>query len=206
MLTLNKGGFTCKTTNGIVIKSFLLYLDSHKLYIMKLNKIVFSISLLLATGLVSSCNQNSDKRTPSIDTVPGISVYNFSNKLELATYNKLNLDESHPNLLNPQISKTDHNAIIDSWTDLHQKIGSYLSQNDFSWEVEDSTISIVQKIYFKPNGAIKHYFFNVLNKSITEEKKVQFSNLIIEFAKRNQIAIKRDKPFAQCGKTKYLNK
>ena len=93
-----------------------------------------------------------------------------------------------------------------SWTDLHQSIGKYLSENEFKWEVKDSSITIVQKIYFNTNGEIENYFFNVLNKNVTKEKQEQFANLISSFAKGNKIQFKKDEKFAQCGKTKYLNK
>ncbi|MEM6685162.1 MAG: hypothetical protein AAF617_05140, partial [Bacteroidota bacterium] len=132
--------------------------------------------------------------------------YNFDNKQELADFRKLDLDQSHPNLLNPKISASDHTSVRESWTELHQKIGNYLSENNFTWEVEDPSISIVQKIYFEPNGQIKHFFFNILNQNISHEKKQQYSNLILEFSKTHRINYQQDKSFAQCGKTKYVNK
>ena len=172
---------------------------------MKLNKSLFGLAFFLTIGVINGCKENTENKTVSTKEPNLIGIYNFDNKQELADYNELNLDENHPNLLNPQISKSDYNSVIKSWTDLHQKIGIYLSKNNFTWDVNDNTISIFQKIYFEPNGQIKHYFFNVLNQNITNEKKEQFASLISEFAKTHKIDFQLDNNFAQCGKTKYLN-
>ncbi|SDB31472.1 hypothetical protein SAMN03097699_0654 [Flavobacteriaceae bacterium MAR_2010_188] len=172
---------------------------------MKLKLIFKELFILIALIGISSCKQDAKKKTDSIEKTRSIGIYNFDNKQELIEYNKMNLGESHPNLLNPQISKTDYDSVMESWTDLHQQIGNYLSENKFTWEVEDETITIVHKIYFEPNGEIENYFFNVLNQTVTKEKKEQFADLISDFAETNRIDFKRDKSFAQCGKTKYLN-
>ena len=115
------------------------------------------------------------------------------------------MDETHSNLLNSQISKSEYNSVLKSWTDLHKRIGKFLLENKFDWGINDSTITIVRKIYFKPNGEIENYFFNVLNKNKTKEKRERISNLIADFAKNNSIEYQRNEKFAQCGKTKYLN-
>jgi hypothetical protein len=108
--------------------------------------------------------------------------------------------------LNPKISKSNYNAVVTSWTDLHQNIGVYLADKDFNWNTNDSIISIVHKFYFKPNGEIKNYFYTILNASITDEKKSQFGDLIESYAMEHKIMITREGDFAQCGKTKYMNK
>jgi hypothetical protein len=161
-------------------------------------KTVFIFSIFIG---ISSCI----KKTENADNKNAIGIFNYDNEQQLTQYNKLNLDETHPNLLNPQISKSDHSLVMKSWTNLHQKIGTHLSENKFNWEVEDSAITVVQKIYFNPQGAIENYFFNVLNKKVSTEKKEEYANLISSFAKNNRIEFKKDSNFAQCGKTKYLN-
>jgi hypothetical protein len=160
--------------------------------------------LALITGF-NSCKENTKNQTATLDNPKPIKVFNYHNKQELTEYDSLNLDETHPNLLNPQISASDYHVVMNSWTDLHQRIGNYLSDNDFNWDVQDSTITIVHKIYFNPNGDITNYFFNVLDTTVTKEKQEQFADLISDFAERNTIALKKDKTFAQCGKTRYLN-
>lgn len=165
-------------------------------------KIIISFVILVS---INSCTSNEKKELKNTSNSKEISVFNYDDSEQLAAYNKLNLDETHANLLNPQISKDDFSTVRTSWIDLHQKIGKHLSENNFHWGVKDSTITIVQKIYFNPKGDIENYFFNVLNDNVSKEKKEQFADLILTFAKNNQIGIKRDENFAQCGKTRYLN-
>ena len=173
---------------------------------MKLKTIFKGLFIILIITVIYSCNEKTENKTEIVETERKIGVFNFDNKQELTKYNRMNLDDTHPNLLNPQISKSDYNVVMESWTDLHQRIGTYLYENGFNWDVEDSSIEMVQKIYFNKNGEIENYFFNVLNENVTEEKKEQFANLISDFAKDNSIEIERDGNFAQCGKTRYLNK
>lgn len=161
--------------------------------------------LILLILVIYDCKESKDIETEQVNNKRNVSVFNFENKDQLLEYNKLNLDDSHPNLLNPKISKSKYEAVMKSWTDLHQRIGKYLSNNGFAWDVEDNSVTIVQKIYFNSKGEINYYFFNILNEKVTQERKEQFSNLILNFSKENKIDFTTDRKFAQCGKTKYLN-
>lgn len=157
-----------------------------------------------------SCNSKVEEKseTAKVEDVKKeriVSVFNYDNEQELSEFNALNLDDTHPNLLNPQISKSDYDKVVTSWTDLHQQIGNYIAENEFSWEVSDSSITIVHKIYFNPNGEIQNYFFKVMNESVNQDKREQFADLISSFAKNHRIDFKKDEDFAQCGKTRYLN-
>ncbi|MEH6535647.1 MAG: hypothetical protein V7719_04595 [Psychroserpens sp.] len=175
---------------------------------MKFKTIIKPLFIILVTLGITSCNEKTESKVEIVknaNLIP-IGIFNFDNKQQLAQYNKLNLDKTHPNLVNPKISKSDYNSVMKSWTDLHQRIGTYLSENRFNWETEDNSINIIHKIYFKPNGEIENYFFNVLTKNVTKEKKERFANLISDFAMDNRIDYKKEGNFAQCGKTKYLNK
>lgn len=172
---------------------------------MKLKTILKVFFILTIITGISSCKKKIENQSDVIENKKEIRVFNFDNKQQLSDYNKLNLDQTHPNLLNPQIARSDYNSVRKSWTDLHQSIAEYLAKNEFNWGVEDTSIVIVQKIYFNANGEIKDYFFNVLNENVTKEKKEQFANLITAFAKSNKIELNRDKQFAQCGKTKYMS-
>ena len=134
-----------------------------------------------------------------------IHVYDFNDKVELSEFSTLKLDDSHPNLLNPEISGDDLETIIDSWSQLHQEIGDYLAENNFEWDVSDPSINIVHKIYFTQSGEIKHYFFRVLNDNVSEATREKYAGLLQSFSESHSIHVTRENPFAQCGKTKYLN-
>ena len=165
-----------------------------------------TILMLSFLFVCMSCQQNTPvKKVPSPKETPPIQVFNFDNERDRAAYQALKLDSSHPNLLNPQIAPEMYTEVRSSWSELHQNIGTYLSEKEFSWGVKDSTITIVQKFYFTPEGQIKSYFFNIRNKNVTDSIKQQFGKYIADFAKDHRIMITRETPFAQCGKTKYLN-
>ena len=155
---------------------------------------------------IISCKEVEKGKSKTLAATAKVGTYNFDNKEEVSEYNRLDLDKTHPNLLNPNLSKDDYQEIIESWKSLHQEIGSYLAKNDFDWGVEDTSVTIVHKIYFTPEGEIKNYFFNILNEEVPMEKKEKFGELVSNFSANNRISIQRDQSFAQCGKTRYLNK
>ena len=130
-------------------------------------------------------------------------IFNAAIKEDLAAYKSLNLDDTHPNLLDPAIAKSDHQKVIASWTDLHKSIGEFLGQQNFSWDNEGKSVSIWQKIYFNPNGKVTHYFYHISNPEISAEKKKEFGKLVSDYVSGFGIAITRPEQFAQCGKTKY---
>jgi hypothetical protein len=160
------------------------------------------IILTVITGIYSCAEKEKKEATEKEQAVV---VINFDDKQKLSEFLSLNLDDTHPNMLDPENSKADHSAVMSSWADLHQRIGKHLAEHNFTWGTEDSSITILQKIYFKPNGEIETYFFNVLDKGVPTEKKEQFAELIRDFAANNRIDFQRDHSFAQCGKTRYSN-
>ena len=168
-----------------------------------LKKLVISSIFIV----IFSCGEMKDdgKELIKITETKKISVFNFDNNQQLSEYRKLNLDENHPNLLNPQISRSKLKEVKNSWTDMHQRIGETMAEKQFKWNVEDSMITVVHKFYFNSESEIESYFFNVLNDNVSNEKKEEFAELISDFAISNKIEYKSEGKFAQCGKTKYLN-
>lgn len=137
---------------------------------------------------------------------PTPKIYNAGNASEIADYVQLALDETHPNLLDPRVARDDQKNVIASWTDLHQRIGQYLADNNFSWGTMAESISMYQKIYFNANGQITHYLFNIRNPDIPMEKKEEFGEYLARFAAENSISYAWTAQFAQCGKIRYDNK
>ena len=159
--------------------------------------------LVLIFGLIG-CNKKS-KRDEQINMTT-FRVVNFDNKIAFNDMQALDLDSTYLNLLDPRYSDaSEYEPIIKSWTDFHQKVSQFMEEESFKWEVTDSTISIVNRIYFDKNGNIEHYFFRVLTPSITTKKRAEFEKVLQKFSKNTKIDLSRESPFAQCGKTKYLN-
>jgi hypothetical protein len=132
-------------------------------------------------------------------------VFNVDNKTQESGFDKLELDKTHPNLLDPDNPDYKNEAVMQSWTSLHKNLLSFLNENNFSWGTADKSIKSFQKIYFDKNGKITHYCFKVINQSVTEDKKEEFAKLLKEFSFNFKIDIQKEHPFAQCGPTAYQN-
>lgn len=156
---------------------------------------IFFSCLLSFFSLSMACAQQ-----PSTTKV---AVYNFDDKEALKQYESLQLDDSHPNLLDPRFSQESHQEVVENWTQLHRELAGFLAEKEFDWGTKEPDVSILHKIYFAPSGEITAYFFRVLNSDIPENKTAAFAALVSEFADTAAIALTRDSSFAQCGKTRY---
>ena len=158
------------------------------------------IYFILFTCLsILNCKQKND--TVAANT---IEVYDIADEADRFIYDKLNLDDSHPNLLNPQLSDDGYDMILEAWTNLHQAIGDHLDKNDFDWQIEAESISILHKFYFEENGRIKNYAFRFTNNKVSDQVRSEYGKLIQEFANDFIMDLDRDAQYAQCGKTKYM--
>ena len=116
----------------------------------------------------------------------------------------MNLDENYPNLLNIKTSDKNYKEVITSWKKLHSDLNQFLQHNNFDWETNSENIKIFNKIYFTKKGKIKVYAYRILS-DVSDEKTIEYGNLVKEFAKNIQINIERDVNFAQCGKASLPN-
>lgn len=171
---------------------------------MKQKHLLQSIICLPLLVLFLQCKQKTNPKNENVSTKE-IQIFNLDKLGKVGLDKMYQLDETHPNMLEPRNSKDENDKVAVSWSTLHQNIGNFLAKNNFSWEVEDPSISIMQKIYFDPNGNFKQYFFKIKNPSVTEEKKDEFANLMVEFAKTNKVDYSMDKAIARCGPTRYKN-
>ncbi len=144
--------------------------------------------------LVVSCNTKESK------------VVGFHDKVVFSDFKKLSLDDSYKNLLNPNVSiKEEYPKVINSWKEFHKKVNIILKNNDFSWNVPDSIITVVNKIYFNANGEVNYFFVNIRNENISKKTKDVYVQLLTDNLKELSINLKRAEQFAQCGKVKYQN-
>lgn len=155
--------------------------------------------LLLAIGCLA-CKSQSKK---SIDP----KVINLSNEKENADFVDLALDSIYANLLDPRnVSESDYNDVLESWTDFHQNLMTYLKKNDFSWDVPDSTISVFNRIYFSPEGQVQYYAYRILSPELPQSKQKEFAEVLYEFSEEVKLNYIQPQQFAQCGKTRIVNK
>lgn len=133
-------------------------------------------------------------------------VVNSQNELEYSKIKKLELDKHYRNLLIPQNStKEEYAEVAKTWRDFHRQIGKIVKENNFSWNVKDSSISVFNRIYFTKNGEVDYYMFKVLNKNVSEEKKAAYEKLLAKHISKVKIDLKRENQYAQCGKVRYQN-
>lgn len=133
-------------------------------------------------------------------------VFNLNeySEKEKSVFLEMNLDENHPNLLDPNINVETFKEVTNSWKKLHSDLYQFLKKNNFDWDSNSKNIKVFNKIYFTSEGKIKVYAFRILS-DISKEKTIEYEALIKEFTKNIKINIKRDFNFAQCGKASFPN-
>ena len=165
---------------------------------MKLSK---SILFFLIIGFIS-CKQTPKK----IEAIKEPKVVSGNNNAAYNALKKMNLDSTYTNLLDPRNVTTDEYKIVaKSWSEFHKKLSHFIKEENFKWEVSDSTITIMNRIYFDKNGTIDYYTFKIKNSSVTDEKIVEYEKVLQKFSGNVKLDLKRDEKYAQCGKIKYKN-
>tara|TARA_R110001606_G_C14950722_1_gene600510 strand:- start:44 stop:547 length:504 start_codon:yes stop_codon:yes gene_type:complete len=136
----------------------------------------------------------------------GVLVFNLNeySEKEKSVFLEMNLDENHPNLLDPNINVETFEEVSNSWKKLHSDLYQFLKKNNFDWDSNSKNIKVFNKIYFTSEGKIKVYAFRILS-DISKEKNIEYEALIKEFTKSIRINIERDFNFAQCGKASFPN-
>ena len=162
-----------------------------------------SIWILLIIGLIS-CKQKSTEKETEVIKVP--KIVSGNNEMAYNEIKKLNLDSTYTNLLDPRnVSESEYKIVVESWSEFHKKVSQFIKEENFKWEVPDSTITIFNRIYFDKNGTIDYYTFKIKNPSVSSEKQAEYEKVLQKFSKEVKLDLKRSEQYAQCGKTKYLN-
>ena len=168
-------------------------------------KISSNILICLIIGIIG-CKQNSTETKAKTEIEAEPIVISFDDKPAFADFTKLNLDDKCVNLLDPRNTPAaERESVVNAWSTFHKKVNTYLTEQNFSWEVPDSTIRIYNRIYFDKNGNVNYYVFNINTPSVSEAKKAEFQRLLKMFSKDVQLGLKREEQYAQCGSIKYLN-
>ena len=160
-------------------------------------KLKSSLWILLIIGLIS-CKQKTTEKEPK--------VVSGTNEIAYNEIKKMNLDSTYTNLLNPRnVSESEYKIVAESWSEFHKNVSKFIEQEKFEWEVPDSTITILNRIYFDKNGNIDYYTFKIKNPSVSPEKIAEYEKALQKFSKEVKLDLKRNEKYAQCGKIKYIN-
>ena len=169
------------------------------MWLKKNSKILF----LLAITIIS-CIDKPSQNTSNSDDKP--LIVNGDDEAKYNEIKSMNLDSIYPNLLDPQNStEANYKEVQQSWSDFHQQVSQYLKDKEFDWEVQDSTITVFNRIYFSEKGTVDYYTFKIMNPSVLPEKRLEFQTILKKFSENIALDLIRDGQYAQCGKTKYLN-
>ncbi|UOB18477.1 hypothetical protein [Abyssalbus ytuae] len=166
-------------------------------------KLKSTLCILFILAIISCKQKTTEKETPAMKEP---TVVSLDDQLAFNELKKLKLDSTYTNLLDPRnVTEAEFKTVRKSWVEFHKKVSAFIKEENFKWEVPDSTIFIVNKIYFDKNGAIDYYAFRILNDSVPETKREEYEKVLQKFSKEIKINLQRDEQFAQCGNTKYLN-
>jgi len=173
---------------------------------------VKSVQLVLFLLLISACKNDhttkTDKpivkeATESVAMASDIGVYDLSTDSKYMEEIQ-SLNESCPDLMNPQYLLKDREAILESWTALNQNIGQQLVDEGFKWDSSPSgKVKIYHRFYFHKDGSIHRYYFNILDTTVSKEKRVAYATQVGSILKNYDLGIQRDSAFAQCGKMAF---
>lgn len=163
---------------------------------MSLNKMKKYLGVFGLLFMFCSCSKDEEK----------FRVVGFHDRTNFEKFKELKLDDSYVNLLNPMFSKKEEfKDVLKSWGDFHNKVNEVLVANDFSWEIPDSSITVVNRIYFNKDGGVNYFLVNVRNDNVSDEVKNKYITLLNTHLDELSIELKREDKFAQCGKVKYKN-
>lgn len=161
------------------------------------------IWFFLIIGLIS-CKQNSTEK--EIKAIKKAKVVSGNNEIAYNELKEMNLDSAYINLLDPRnVTEAEIKIVAESWSEFHKNVSQFIKEENFKWEVPDSTITIQNRIYFGKNGTIDYYLFKIKNPSVSAEKRAEYEKVLQKFSEEVKLDLNRDKKYAQCGNIKYLN-
>ncbi|QCK16698.1 hypothetical protein DCC35_19145 [Mangrovivirga cuniculi] len=162
----------------------------------------------MALVLIFGCENSTKTKETNQNKTTNIKPITFSlaEEEELKKLDSLNLDSSYANLLSPAYNSEENiKEVRRSWSKLHQDLGKYLVEQNFNWGINDSSISLFNKIYFSEDGTIDYYAFKVITPSVSDDKVDEFELLLKEFSSEVKLDLNQKKNFAQCGKSRIMN-
>lgn len=171
---------------------------------MKFKCIVKIMFFTLMISTIASCKEKNPQK--EIIDIQKPLVVNGDDDVAIRQLQNRNLDSVYMNLLNPKnVSDSEYNAVSDSWIEFHKQVSQFIDKENFKWEVPDSTITIMNRIYFDKNGTIDYYAFKVMNPSVSLNKRAEYEKILQKFSRDVKINLQREENYAQCGNIIYLN-
>jgi hypothetical protein len=169
------------------------------------NTLKFMLIFSIIIG-INSCKEKNENKTQSNEVEKEPKIVNGINEIAYNKIKKMNLDSTYTDLLDRRnVSESEYKIVVKSWYGFHKKVSQFIKEENFKWEVPDSTITILNRIYFDKSGTVDYYLFRIRNPSVSAEKRTEYEKLLQKFSKEVKLDLKRTEKYAQCGKIKYLN-
>jgi hypothetical protein len=169
------------------------------------NTLKFMLFFSIIIG-INSCKEKNENKTQSNEVQKEPKIVNGINEIAYNEIKKMNLDSTYTDLLDRRnVSESEYKIVVESWYEFHKKVSQFIKKENFKWEVPDSTITILNRIYFDKSGTIDYYLFRIRNASVSAEKQTEYQKVLQKFSEEVTLNLKRVEKYAQCGKIKYLN-
>jgi hypothetical protein len=166
-------------------------------------KLMLFFSIIIG---INSCKEKNENKTQSNEVQKEPKIVNGINEIAYNEIKKMNLDSTYTDLLDRRnVSESEYKIVVESWYEFHKKVSQFIKKENFKWEVPDSTITILNRIYFDKSGTIDYYLFRIRNASVSAEKQTEYQKVLQKFSEEVTLDLKRVEKYAQCGKIKYLN-
>lgn len=166
-------------------------------------KLMLFFSIIIG---INSCKEKNENKTQSNEVQKEPKIVNGINEIAYNEIKKMNLDSTYTDLLDRKnVSESEYKIVVESWYEFHKKVSQFIKKENFKWEVPDSTITILNRIYFDKSGTIDYYLFRIRNASVSAEKQTEYQKVLQKFSEEVTLNLKRVEKYAQCGKIKYLN-
>jgi hypothetical protein len=95
------------------------------------------------------------------------------------------------------------NEFYKAWETMYKELAGFLKENGFKWEQPTRCFN---KVYFSSDGSIDYFLYNFRSGNISEEKAMQFDQLLNQFIKTYKFGMSCKVKFSQCGPILYMDK
>lgn len=130
-------------------------------------------------------------------------VVNYGDATAHAKFNTLELDSVYVNLLSTIQNEKDGDTLYNRWLSFHKNLAQRVKDKNFNWGKKDSSVIIWDRVYCNPDGKIEYYIYNVIDTTVTEERKMAYGELIKSLDPPLKYNVSRETQYAQCGSYRH---
>lgn len=130
-------------------------------------------------------------------------VINYGDITTRAEFDAMELDSVYVSLLTTAKTEEEGDTLYSRWLSFHKNLAKRVEEEKFDWGKKDSSVIIWDRVYCSPNGKIEYYIYNIIDTTVTEERKIAFGKLVESFDPPLKYNVIRETKYAQCGSYRY---